>query len=590
LLLLHPGNKSDPIKCNLVVEDTKSESSYEAISYVWGDPNNRTSITCDGKSMSITVSLWTALQRFRLPDEPRRLWADAVCIDQQNLEERGQQVAMMGTIYQRAENVLIWLGPDEEGEAEECLNLIDATANEVSNAIKLYGSWAAIPQLSVDGVHGWENLPWASLDRMLQLPWFSRLWVIQEVLLATSALVHYGDVEFPWWYLQWTVVFVLQKLPKLLTHFRLSTSPVLGICIIDSMSTREDGLQNSRDRITKLLNVLYIGQYFEASDSRDHFYALMGLANARLEVDTLVPTDYSLSIQQIFEMVATRAMAMMQNLYFLSLVHHTENTLQDNFPSWVPQWHQRAQSAPLKTTMYPEEVFYDADAGSSFCCDGVTAAGVLHLRGLMFDVISSCSNTFYEGAFDTLVTRTDQNIACDLVPQILSAKLELIYPPTDRSKVISLTLIGGSRYCMESDNMKDVEKDDLHHHLADFAAYLSRVGVVGHEDRTTAEQKLQLQEDTKDGDWYRFKSNVGGSCQGRKLFVTQKGYLGLGPAVLEEDDLCCVLYGAKMPFILRRSGDHYLFLGQSYIHGIMRGEAMEMLRNGELQEEAFNIH
>ncbi|PMD42916.1 hypothetical protein L207DRAFT_377234, partial [Hyaloscypha variabilis F] len=60
-----------------------------------------------------------------------------------------------------------------------------------------------------------------------------------------------------------------------------------------------------------------------------------------------------------------------------------------------------------------------------------------------------------------------------------------------------------------------------------------------------------------------------------KLFRTTKHYLGLGPQILKAGDVIAVIFGAKVPFILRPEGDHYLLLGDCYIHGIMQGEAVE---------------
>ena len=61
----------------------------------------------------------------------------------------------------------------------------------------------------------------------------------------------------------------------------------------------------------------------------------------------------------------------------------------------------------------------------------------------------------------------------------------------------------------------------------------------------------------------------------RRLFVTEKGYLGIAPATTELGGAVCVLFGSQMPMDLRQEDDHWLFVGQTYIHGIMDGEALE---------------
>jgi hypothetical protein len=72
------------------------------------------------------------------------------------------------------------------------------------------------------------------------------------------------------------------------------------------------------------------------------------------------------------------------------------------------------------------------------------------------------------------------------------------------------------------------------------------------------------------------------SCDNRRFFVTRRGFFSLGPSVLREGDICGVLFGRTVPFILRRKGTGYLLLGEAYLHGVMRGEAIEMWERNEL--------
>ncbi|KAF0324640.1 hypothetical protein GQ607_008079 [Colletotrichum asianum] len=77
-------------------------ATFEAISYVWGTHSRNEIVICDGKRLKITKNLRTALQRVRLPGGTRRLWADSICINQEDPNERGHQVALMGDIYSKA--------------------------------------------------------------------------------------------------------------------------------------------------------------------------------------------------------------------------------------------------------------------------------------------------------------------------------------------------------------------------------------------------------------------------------------------------------------------------------------------------------
>jgi hypothetical protein len=117
LLQLAPGRGDAPLRCSLLQVDADGEQPYEAISYAWGNGRNKRYIHCDGKHIVITRNLFDALWYFRHPDHTRSLWADAACIDQQNIEERNAQVQLMASIYSKASTVLLWLGKVESDVA-----------------------------------------------------------------------------------------------------------------------------------------------------------------------------------------------------------------------------------------------------------------------------------------------------------------------------------------------------------------------------------------------------------------------------------------------------------------------------------------
>jgi len=89
---------------------------YEALSYVWGTSQGSVQITCQGRSIAITPNCASALRYLRRTRQPRALWVDAVCIDQNNILERNDQVWLMGGIYKKAQRVYIWLGEEFSDE------------------------------------------------------------------------------------------------------------------------------------------------------------------------------------------------------------------------------------------------------------------------------------------------------------------------------------------------------------------------------------------------------------------------------------------------------------------------------------------
>ena len=89
------------------------------------------------------------------------------------------------------------------------------------------------------------------------------------------------------------------------------------------------------------------------------------------------------------------------------------------------------------------------------------------------------------------------------------------------------------------------------------------------------------------GDADRFLRLAGTFCNNQKFFTTAKGRYGLGPYTIQKGDICCVLFGAEIPFILRPTNTkpYYRLVGGCYIHGIMRGEAIRWRKDGLLVEQ-----
>lgn len=98
-----------------------------------------------------------------------------------------------------------------------------------------------------------------------------------------------------------------------------------------------------------------------------------------------------------------------------------------------------------------------------------------------------------------------------------------------------------------------------------------------------------LYEKAVGGDHYKWSRAANGASSQREFAKTSKGYFVLGPKVMEVGDFVRVLFGGKLPFCLRPCGSHYLLVGESYVHGLMHGEAMEMLERNEIAEEEFRV-
>jgi hypothetical protein len=178
LLSLRRGQSSDLVTCDLFIASLDSSVKYEALSYVWGDPDDTKEIKICGEPFYATLNLESALRHLRYRDRERIIWVDAICINQADHSERSHQVLQMDRIYQQAEEVVVWLGL---GSTEWSLAI---------DAIKLLSGdenihWLPPPYGSVEARDP-NRFPayLIPLQEILCSPWWRRVWILQEAVLA----------------------------------------------------------------------------------------------------------------------------------------------------------------------------------------------------------------------------------------------------------------------------------------------------------------------------------------------------------------------------------------------------------------------
>jgi len=192
LINLLAGNHDEPLLCTLREIDLGDPCEYEAISYIRGNATTEISVTSETgmRSIEIPHNLEAALLRYRLQDKPRLLWADSICIDQEDLDERSQQVKIMGQIYQKAACVQIWLGEEDE-ETELAYKCIRIVVERVFEKIIENGRKRNItPDLSnlnedqaTECIRSFYNIPGSDspefrvLRHLFLSPWFYRAWI-----------------------------------------------------------------------------------------------------------------------------------------------------------------------------------------------------------------------------------------------------------------------------------------------------------------------------------------------------------------------------------------------------------------------------
>ncbi|KAI9763815.1 MAG: hypothetical protein M1840_009069 [Geoglossum simile] len=133
LVRLLPSSNSSLVRCELVytsLDKAKSERFYETLSYTWGGSAAGHSIVLNGQRFNVTDNLHAALLELRLKDQARYLWVDAICINQSDTPERNREVLRMLSIYQNAQQVVVWLGTE-----------IPYTSTAISYLVHLEQKW-----------------------------------------------------------------------------------------------------------------------------------------------------------------------------------------------------------------------------------------------------------------------------------------------------------------------------------------------------------------------------------------------------------------------------------------------------------------
>jgi hypothetical protein len=200
LLTLNIYDETHLLRCFLETCELSTRPIYVATSYEWGEVEPQVDIIINGRPLFIRHNLWLFLsvlkvrQRKGALGKDLRLWVDAICINQQDVDERNAQVSIMGRIYRSAASVFAWLGWPTGWNPRLTFDFIKG------------GSWGINDNCDVTAIDGagryfWE-LPhsevWRMVLRMCTCRYWSRRWIVQEVLLARDVTIMCGENDLSW--------------------------------------------------------------------------------------------------------------------------------------------------------------------------------------------------------------------------------------------------------------------------------------------------------------------------------------------------------------------------------------------------------
>ncbi|ROV98086.1 hypothetical protein VMCG_06966 [Cytospora schulzeri] len=195
------------VKCKLTAWPVDSAPSYHAISYTWGDPDLTTTIIVNDQQMKVRQNCEYVLKQAHWHGgSSRYYWIDAICIDQGNLEEKGSQVVMMGGIYRKAAHVLACVGrhADDSDFLYGTLAAHEKTWVSISTAVVEFTEWWEDERVTLMIQRMRRALGPPNIRRLLRAmgalarrPYFSRLWILQELYHGSAVSFLCGGDHIP---------------------------------------------------------------------------------------------------------------------------------------------------------------------------------------------------------------------------------------------------------------------------------------------------------------------------------------------------------------------------------------------------------
>jgi hypothetical protein len=543
------------------------------------------------------------------------VWADAVCINQEDATEKGHQVKRMGKVYENAEEVLVWLGNDGEGIAEDCFNLIRETNEYLDHQFEIYGSAWGMPIITKASPMSFDKSRWNKVRMLTAMPWFKRLWVVQEAALAKQCTLLWGNNQLS--------LAELCELSNFL-HYKADLGNLVGqigtgnvVRTFDTQSSYQSSKSWTRTKplierehgsfnTMLFLDVLRSGRNMDSTFGVDRVFAFLGnpLARKHGEEELVVEPDYSKSIQEVYFEVACSLLAHPREAPFLLTFvdHYDKESVEGTtvgrdgaFPSWVPRW----DKGSWQYSMSFLHSWYRAGGLERNFNAAVQPDKSLLLPAIIFDHLTWTSNTLHDDNLilnhdqwdkdtraankpfiDLLFTQVQQafNKHChDRYSEVVSTSTKSI------EDAFSLTLV--QQYPHE-------EEFNLVEHQRYFKAYLqaARQLVAKHSTSTRTRMRGTARK------WLTsFRSGRSDAfiyegflyyTHNRRFAITESGRFGLVDRLAELNDVCCICPGMQVPLILRpREDGRYGLVGHGYIHGVMAGEVTEQLEKGKVKLE-----
>ena len=599
LVLLHGGQEA-LIRCSLTTGVSRAAPKYEALSYVWGSQENPRTIHLDGEAFLITENLGKALVRLRLPRDDRMLWIDALSIDQSNIPERNMQVERMPSIYAGAQKTLLWLGPGDplvdvifqllEGEfsntveGESTLSEVDDLVSEEvggnqdsgetieklgssemqeaeSNSSEMEDDSVSIASESNsdEGFHVYSSemleLLKPALVELTRLPYWSRVWVVQEMIYSKSCVLIHGkhSVSFQQFAYFWRSI--CKSADILLGDQRDLDSVANAFLYTIQREIPLEYLQPDSIRLGSRLSLTaWLTKFCKnrnCSDPRDIVFGFHFCFKPLIR--ELITVDYTKTVRQLFVEVTKAFVFITGNLDIIGQVETFDRPPSgvEMLPSWVPSYAGEFVHAgsvdwnECRTTKGSPRCFYRI----------INDGSILHAQGICIGTCERQSRVFHacHGTESEAFGITFGSI----FEHLIKCKHEL--GTRDQDMVAFIAAFIGP--CGEAD-----VADDLR-------VWLASGDISGEHSRDQLHRIFETRRDEIVAYWITHNTHCMFKAQRAELeepgfsndkTSTQPLY-GIGTPRMREGDRIYIVLGCTNPKIVRQIGRNHILVGSAFM-------------------------
>ncbi|KAI1746404.1 heterokaryon incompatibility protein-domain-containing protein [Xylaria scruposa] len=421
VVILEPAVSLEaPVQCTLDEVDLDNlvpTSSYEALSYVWGERFGTIPILCHGRKLLVTPNCYDALIHLRLPSQHRRLFIDAICIDQRqdlqhSINERDHQIAIMGDVFERARRVMIWLGKPHPStpkllSAMRFICRVESIERATKIKLGITGVRAYIKWLK-----GFRKVDLVKLEEafiyFIKNPWFTRIWTLQEATFATpeNLVIVYGCQQIKY-----------TTMAHATRTFDFGTS--LGDAWLDEQESIEvvvgrselaSAVQDSTYINAQYLRSLLLGApggflelmaILDSTNARDKVFGIYNIF-ARLGLNLPQP-DSLKGVAGIFEATSREVIKRTASLGHLMLCSR-EASIIENLPSWVPDWSMKppffSETVAVSARQFLNFSSCRATRTTAVEINGASNSGKLIVRGTILTKIHFCTASSTIGTYE----------------------------------------------------------------------------------------------------------------------------------------------------------------------------------------------